>query len=167
MAGATLGAAGFEARVNAARTARTERYNKRLQWFGDQIQRGVKIGMRTRVRVAGQLVRDKVVINLSFPVKKAKSGRTGRVIVIPGSRSKPGEFPRADTTRLMKDIFYDVTEAGQQITAVVGTTLNYGLFLETRMNRSFLLRTLNEVLPQLHLVLLQGKGAGGQMTIFR
>ena len=143
----------------AALGRRTARWNTRVQWYGQKVMGNINVGMEKRLKVCAQLLRDKVVINLSIPVMKET--RKGKTVVT--ERSKPGEFPRADTTRLMKDIFWElrgpVVEGGQFTTAVVGTTLDYGLRLELHMNRSFLLRTLNEVSGQLGLIL--GSPGGG------
>lgn len=139
----------------AARQRRMVRFNTRLEWFGARVMNNVNIGMVARLKASAQLLRDKVVINISIPVVKVKSPRTGRIIVT--ERSKPGEFPRADTTRLMKDIFWEVDERAH--TGRVGTTLDYGLYLELYMNRSFLRRTLNEIAPQIGLII--GSAGGG------
>jgi len=141
----------------AALTARRQRFDIRLQWFGDRVAQNVQIGMRTRLRIAAQMLRDAVVINLSTPVHKRRGRRSRRIVVDPSSRSKPGEFPRADTTRLMKDIYFE-TEVDR---AIVGTTLDYGLVLEVRRNRSFLRRTLNELAPTINRILTTGAGGGG------
>ena len=127
----------------AARLARGARANTRIEWFGDRIASGVKTTMRARVLFAGQAVRDQIVINISRPVKKKSATQVS-------DRSKPGEFPKADTTRLMKDIFYKVI-AGTKVQ--VGTSLDYGLFLEVFMDRSYILRTFNEMKPQLERIL--------------
>lgn len=134
----------------AALTRRRERFNVRLQWFGDRVASGVRIGMQARLRIAAQMLRDKVVINLSTPVRKYKS--RGRTRVDRASRSKPGEFPRADTTRLMKDIYFETGEGR----AIVGTTLDYGLVLEVARNRSFLRRTMDEMAADLTRILTSG-----------
>lgn len=142
---------------------RQERFRVRLEWLGQQVEAGLNLTMRARVRLAAQLLRDKVVINLSTPVRKYRSPRTGRTVVDPTSRSRPGEFPRADTTRLMKDVYYEVAASGMR--AIVGTTLDYGLLLETVMNRSFLRRTLNEMEGPIRTILTSGRG-GGSATQF-
>lgn len=146
---------------------RKARFDARVQWFGDRVAAGVRIGMRARLRIAAQMLRDKVVINLSTPVRKYKSrGRQGRnasgqftrrssrTRVDPASRSKPGEFPRADTTRLMKDIYFETEENR----AIVGTTLDYGLVLEVARNRSFLRRTMDEMTADLTRILTTNNG---------
>lgn len=139
---------------------RQQRFNVRLVWLGEQFERGFDMTMRARVRLAAQLLRDKVAINLSVPVRKYRSPRTGRTVVDPTSRSRSGEFPRADTTRLMKDIYYEMQNTAGGHRAIVGTTLDYGLLLETVMNRSFLVRTLNEMQPYIRGILTRGRGGG-------
>jgi len=146
-------------RQAAAQAGRQARFNTRLQWFGDQVARGIRMTVRQRLTVAAQMLRDKVVINISNPVTKTRGGRGGggrstKTRVEPASRSRSGDFPKADTTRLMKDIFYEVNEDGLE--AIVGTTLDYGLILETRMGRSFLVRTLNELGPQIARIITGG-----------
>lgn len=156
----------------AALARRKIRFDTRLEFLGNAVERGLTMGLAARVRICAQLVRDKTVINLSTPVRKIRGGRTrnretgrfqtGRTRVDPASRSRPGEFPRADTTRLMKDVYYEVT-ATDGLTARVGTTLDYGLLLETVMNRSFLRRTLDELRPQITRILTgpsSGPGTG-------
>lgn len=147
----------------AKRAARQKRFDTRLEWFADRLTKGIKVEMSARLQFAAQILRDQVVINLSVPVVKVKSGKgkSKKTVVVRGSRSKPGEFPRADTTRLMKDIFYKEIEPGR--TWAIGTTLDYGLRLETRMQRSFLVRTLNEMRPKLIKLLV----APGEGQIFR
>ena len=144
----------------AGMARRRERFNTRIEWLGEQVRNGFTMTMRARVRLCGQIVRDKTVINLSVPVRKYRSsgGRGGRTRVDPASRSRPGEFPRADTTRLMKDIYYETSTDG--MTAIVGTTLDYGLLLETVMNRSFLRRTLTEMEGTVRTILTSGRGGG-------
>lgn len=134
---------------------RKERVRTRIEWFGEKVKNGIKVGMTARLRIAGQLLRDMVVVNISRPVRKYRSKRTGRIVVDRFSRSRPGEYPKADTTRLMKDIYYEMR--GKE-NVRVGTTLDYGLILETRMKRSFLRRTLNENRSALGMILVRGTG---------
>jgi len=127
----------------------------RMQTYIDQVLTAKHRTVSQRVNIAGNFLRDRVVANLSRPVYKYRSSRTGRTAVAAESRSKPGEFPRADTTRLMKDIFH--THDSATATSRIGTTLLYGLVLETQLDRSFLRRTLNEIRAQLVLI-VQGGG---------
>ena len=106
-----------------------------------------------RVRMATNYLRDKVVQNISRPVTKTKitgrrSGKTGKFlpsITRVTDRSKPGEFPKADTTLLMKTIIAETKMTADGVfDGFVGTPLDYGVILELRLDRSFLVRTLNE-----------------------
>jgi hypothetical protein len=115
----------------------------RWRWFTKEVSDRLSMTMRDRVRVATEYLKSKVVTNISRPVTKRKGPRSKRIVV--SDRSRPGEFPKADTARLMRDIFGDVRETSPGVwDGFVGTTLDYGLILETRLERSFLVRTLNE-----------------------
>lgn len=142
--------------VEAARARRVEAAAKRetrFQWFLNEVSDKVATSLRNRVRLATEHVRNQVVINISRPVTKTvrvysvRNPETGRVKrqqrTIVSNRSKPGEFPKADTTQLMKTIFGDVREDGTgRIDGFVGSPLDYALFLELKMDRRFLTRTL-------------------------
>lgn len=109
--------------------------NVRIQWFIKQVEQAINLPIQKRVKIATELIRDQVVKNISIPVKR-----------LPGSvvRSKPGEYPRADTTLLMKTIFGETNSPRRGVyMGFVGTPIDYGLKLEIKMNRSFLLRTFN------------------------
>lgn len=153
--------AGPSEKYEIRRAARMQRHTIRVEWFAKRVEAGTVKTMGARLKMAGQLLRDRIVINLSRPVRKIRSG--GRTRVDPTSRSKPGEFPRADTTRLMKDIFWKETEVDKEV--AVGTTLDYGLFLETRMGRSFLVRTTKEMEPDLKRIL--GKPLAEDTILFQ
>ncbi len=127
----------------ARRIGGPARSDVRLEWFDKEVMSKVRMGMQKRVTVAVQYLQTRVVKNISKPVRKIAI--SGRVVVT--TRSKKGEFPRADTTLLMKTIFTDVKSRGRYIVdGYVGTPLEYGLILETskRLDRSFLMRTLRE-----------------------
>lgn len=117
------------------------RHDYSIQWHGSVVNNQVNSEMNARVKLAALMLRDATVKNISRPVRKVKGPKSNRIQVDPMSRSKPGEFPKADTTRLIKDIFWRSTAPME---AIVGTTLDYGLLLEVRMDRSFLRRTFNE-----------------------
>ena len=137
----------------------------RVQLAVNKVLQNTTIKAAARVRLAGQLLLDAVRVNLSRPVRKIKRTYTKvdpttgtktkhtRIVVDRKSRSKPGEFPRADTTRLMKDVFHSHDPSVP--VSRIGTTLDYGLFLEVKLNRSFLRRTLNEMRAEL-LLIIQG-----------
>ena len=148
----------FAAKRAAQKARRQGSSDASIKWFGEQVQRDVRIGMTARVAWAAQTLRDRVVININDPVRRYTGPRSGRVQVDPTSRSKPGEFPKADTTRLRTDIFWQREVRSGSPSAIVGTTLDYGLRLELHMNRSFLRRTMNDFLPRIKQILTVGHG---------
>lgn len=126
-------------------------FSARTEWYGMDLSARVDLDVTKKLHLAAMMLRDRVVVNLSTPVRKYQNAR-GRIVVDPTSRSRIGQFPRADTTRLMKDIFFHVDEGRQR--AIVGTTLDYGLELEIG-GRSFLRRTLDEMRPALQRMFRQ------------
>lgn len=138
--------------ARARRSASAADRSRETQWFIDEVSNYVALHMRKRVRLATELVKSRVIKNISRPVTKTvvtrrtATGQT-RSYTRVTNRSKPGEFPKADTTLLMKTIFSDYQQAADGVyDGMVGTPLSYGLILETsqRLDRSFLRRTLNE-----------------------
>lgn len=137
------------AAVEAARQRRAATAAKqevRIEWFIKEVSDKIALSAKQRTKIATELTKARVVKNISKPVGR-KQGRnskgqfTKKNIAI---RSKPGEFPRADTTLLMKTIFAEVKEIRPGVwDGFVGTPLDYGLILELT-DRSFLLRTLME-----------------------
>lgn len=124
----------------------------RIEWYIKEVSDKIEMTMEQRVKLATHFVKDKVVRNISRPVTKVKtSGGKTRAT----DRSKPGEFPKADTTMLMKTIFEDYRNERNGPTGYIGTPLDYGAILETsvRLNRSFLLRTLREEGPTITRIL--------------
>ncbi len=140
-------AAVLTARAKKAGRAGTEK--ARIQWFIKEVLNKHRITMRGRMFLAVSLLRDKTSKNISRPVTKGKAGRVT-------NRSKPGEFPKAETTQLLLSIFSDVrTSRSQVIEGFVGTPLDYGVILETskRLDRPFLVRTLNEEMSTIRKIL--------------
>jgi len=140
---------GVSPNVLAARTRREESLalrNFRIEWFIDEIGNKIKLTAKQRVTLATEFLRNKIIENISKPVKKErrKSKKAGKVRTVVTERSKPGEFPRADTTRLRKSIFGVVKETPSGVFGYIGTPLDYGLILELKLDRSFLRRTFNE-----------------------
>ena len=137
--------AGRKRRVSSA-----DRRDVRIEWFIKNVSSKVNLTMKVRVKLATEFVKDKVVRNISQPVTKGSAGRGagGRFTKAKvAGRSKPGEFPRADTTQLMKTIFGEVkTIRPGMYDGFVGTPLDYGLILETnaRLDRGFLKKTFEE-----------------------
>lgn len=136
--------------ARARRVTTAERRAVRTVWFIENVVKVAKLRTDQKVRLVTELLKNLVVSNISVPVKKEvreyideKGRKAYRVSVT--ERSKPGEFPRADTTRLLKDIFSDYRWLSPVIfEGYVGTTLDYGLELETKKDRSFFVRTLLE-----------------------
>ena len=158
------------ASVLAARARRETRWNQQeveIQWFIDRVSKEIAIAMDKRVRLATEWVKHRVVRNISTPVGKARKvykdtfadSVTGKISTkrrtktVTTERSKPGEFPRADTTQLMKTIFSAYRKEGGDLIGFVGTPLDYGLILEIRMKRSFLVRTLQEESDKVRAIL--------------
>lgn len=134
---------GFSPAVTAARARRAARSGQssvEFESFVDDVSKRIDLTIRQRVTIAVNYLQDKIVKNISVPVTKAVIGKRVRVT----ERSKPGEFPRADTTQLMKTVFWGVVEEPGTTMGYVGTPLWYGLELEMRMDRRFLTRTLDE-----------------------
>jgi len=138
------------ARVLAARGRRagaSAAGEARIEWFIENVSNKVAMTFRQRMNMATQYLKDKVVRNISTPVVKGTGPRGGRVVT---GRSVTGEFPHADTKQLMKGIFQDVREISPGvIEGYVGTPHDYGLILETKMGRLFLVETLNRELSVL------------------
>jgi len=115
----------------------------RIESFVKKVEAKVSLTLKQRMQLATEHLWSTTVRNISKAVGKSSGPRSGRVVVT--ERSRPGEFPRADTTQLMKTLFREVRSLNKGVVeGVVGTPTNYGLILETSMNRSFLVRSLNE-----------------------
>jgi hypothetical protein len=117
--------------------------------------------MKSRVKLATTMLRKQTIKNLSVAVKKETGPISGEIVVT--ERSKPGEFPRAEKSTLLRSIFSDVGQTQTGAEGYVGTPLDYGLILETRRNRSFLVRTLQEESPTIRRILtapMKSKGKG-------
>lgn len=139
------------------REARAVNVKVRVDSYIKNVLNKIEMTLEQRLTLATEYVKSQVVKNISRPVTKTPLTR----MVVSGpvkgfqptksytrvtDRSKPGEFPKADTTQLMKTIFMDVPVSDKQgrIWGYIGTPLDYGLYLELNMDRSFLKRTLEE-----------------------
>ncbi len=142
------------AAVEAARARRAGRAGAgavETEWFVKEVSDKVSLTMKQRVGIATELLKSKVVRNISTAVVKGTGPRGGRVVT---GRSKPGEYPHAETTQLLKTVFSDVRETSRGVwDGFVGTPLDYGVILETMMHRSFLVRTLNEERSKIQRIL--------------
>jgi len=136
------------------RAARNAERNVEIKWFIDEVSQKIQLSVFQRVRMATSFVKDQVVRNISRPVTKMTSPRTGRIVVT--NRSKKGEYPKADTTLLRKTIFEEVRKVSESISdGYIGTPLKYGLILETskRLDRSFLARTVKENMANIRRII--------------
>lgn len=149
---ASLGAALLAAR--GRRIAVAGKADIRIEWFLKETVGKVNLTMRQRVRLATKLVKVKVVKNISRPVTITSGPRGGRVVT---NRSKKGEFPKVETSQLMKTIFDQTAFVRNGWEGYIGTPLDYGAILEIsdRLDRSFLVRTLNEQGPIILRILTQ------------
>jgi hypothetical protein len=132
----------MSAAVQAAKARRGKREDVQSQkdeWFIQKVVENTNLALADRVAIATNWLRDKVVKNISKPVTKEVIGGITRVT----ERSLPGEFPRADTTNLLKTIIAEVKTEGGVTEGYVGTPVDYGVILELKMDRSFLVRTWN------------------------
>jgi len=145
-------AKGPSAAVLAARGRRKEWVQPvKWEWFLRDVVDKVSMTMRARMMLATNRLHDKVVQNINRPVTKSKGPRGGRVVT---NRSKPGEFPKVETAQLKRTIFHTVRPGGKGIyDGYIGTPQDYGVILELRMERSFLVRTLNEELLTVRRIL--------------
>jgi len=143
---------GAKAAIAAGRTRRgSAGKNVKIDWFINEVSGKVAMTMQQRVKLATDMVRNKVVRNIGIAVTKTTGPRGGRVVT---GRSKPGEFPKSDTVHLKKTIFGHMRTFRGGAEGFIGTPLDYGLILETRMNRSFLKRTMEEERPRVMKILL-------------
>lgn len=153
------------AAVLAARARRGKSAEERganIEWFVNEVSDKVAMTLKQRVTIATSHLKTKIVRNISRPVTKTaiRGGRDSKGKFLKGrtritDRSKPGEFPKADTTQLMKTIFEEVREEKSGPVGYVGTPLDYGLILEVsnRLNRSYFVRTLNEEMGTIKRIL--------------
>jgi hypothetical protein len=132
----------------ARRAATSADASARDEWFIREVVANVNLTMSQRMLITTNYFRDRIVRNISIPVVK-EQGRRGTIVT---QRSKPGEFPRADTTLLMKTINQGVDKLSDNIIdGWVGTPLDYGVRLELsqKLNRSYFRRTFHEELRKM------------------
>jgi hypothetical protein len=112
--------------------------------FADRVAGKILKTTRERVQEAASFLKDTIIDNISTSVDYGVNTK-GNLIVT--RRSKPGEYPRAEVTRLMQSIFFRTKEVSPGVfEGTVGTTSDYGAILEfsEKLDRSFLRRTMNE-----------------------
>lgn len=72
------------AAVSAAKARRSQSAGAdavRTEWFIQQVVDSVNLTMEQRLKISMSYLRDKTVKNISIPVVKAKSAKTGRIVV--------------------------------------------------------------------------------------
>jgi len=153
-----------------ARIANATRVVLQEDWYINPVLSLFFKTFRNRMERATNYLQAKVVKNISRPVTKEYFVRDG--VTDPGfdqnqhktarktsvafisNRSKKGEFPKEDTSRLVKSIkAYYVNDSSGKIMGAVGSEVDYAIKLETTMQRSFLIRTLYEEMGTLRRIL--------------
>lgn len=128
--------------VIEARARRAEaniRRSTRTEWFIDKVLGSVNLEAKQRVEIATEYVKSKILLNISRPVTKGNGVVTNRSI--------SGEYPKADTTQLMKTLFSGTIEPKKGVVeGYIATPLEYGVILELSesLNRRWMSRTLDE-----------------------
>ena len=113
-----------------------------IEWYIKEVSNKITMTLEQRMRIAVEYLRSKTVKNISIPVVMGVGPLGGKVVI---ERSKPGEYPRAETTMLMKTLFGEVVKnVNGSISGYVGTPMHYAIPLELELDRSFLLRTFVE-----------------------
>ena len=145
--------------ARARREANQQAKDVRLEWYIKQVTTTIRLTLKQRVKLATHLVKTKVVTNISRPVTKTRVRGGGRSRTVVSNRSRPGEFPKVDTTQLMKSIFEDYKNPSPGVfDGYIGTPLDYGVILELYRDRSFLKRTLREQSSRVVAILVGPNG---------
>ena len=124
-----------------------------IQWFIRETSDTIFLTLRQRMLIVTELLHSRVVQNISRRVTITTGPRGGRVV---SNRSKPGEYPKAETTQLMRTIMSQVVVPRKDVVVgMVGTPLDYGAILERwpKLDRRYLVRTLNENLQPIMRIL--------------
>ena len=139
--------AALSSRAKRAQTSTFKAHTK-IIWYIDQVSDKIAMTMHQRLRLATKYLKSKVAQNISVPVGRGPN----RSIV---RRSKAGEFPRMETTRLMKTLFTVTEKVNKNLSiGYVCTPIEYGVMLELGMGRPFLARTLYAEIPTIRRILL-------------
>ena len=133
-------------------------------WNSKIAERQVLIGLVKRMKLLGNHLENAHVIKLSTPVVKKRKKRrrsTSRgskgstyTYADPSSRSKPGQYPKSETTNLRKSIFSEVEVEPLGVQLKIGTSVKYGERLETKMDRKGLRSTMIGEAPAIRSLLL-------------
>ena len=134
-----------------------------IKWNQTKVLAEVKHGLANRLSLIGEHVSNSYKANLSTPVSKVRKKRRGRTSrgekgstythAVSSSRSKPGEYPRAETGLLMKNIFWNLTNGVGSMHVIIGTPSKYGAALELEGGRKGLRATLLKEAPMIKNIL--------------
>src|SRR4051794_13052064 len=98
-----------------------------MEWHGDAFITELKAHLRKQVQKACIHLKNKLKENIG--TGQAYKRYKGKAIYYKGlDPSEPGEFPHKITGHLQRSIAYELDN--QEIAGYVGTTVDYGFFLE-------------------------------------
>lgn len=142
----------------------------RIVWLDTKVMAELNAGVSRRLKAVVQFLANQVKLNISEPVVKKRVARkrttvagaagTTYTVVVDETRSKPGEYPKAVTSTLLRDVFWAMES---KLVGMVATSKKYGLILETLLNRSFLRRTVDENREQVNRVFLKRQPGDGPL----
>jgi len=116
-----------------------KRFDVTIQWNGDRVEGVIYKDMSEKMGKAVKMIRFRTVKNITKRVVLYRSPGS------PVSRSKPGMYPYFDTGKLAHSILGLVKEYKHgSWEGYVYTNVDYSLYLERDLDRSFLVRTFNE-----------------------
>lgn len=120
-----------------------------LDWYGNQASDHVRKRAVQFLEMAAIVVERQAKRLLNVEGSGRVRGRkTGPIV-----RSKPGEPPRKQTGLLHNSITHEMDD--RALAARVGTNVFYGRILETKLNRVFLQRALDEMKGRVNEILVR------------
>jgi hypothetical protein len=117
--------------------------------YADAVNQGIDASIKAAMAKACHAARNQIVKNLS-------GKRSGIVYLVPGTESHytasaAGEYPAVATGLLKQTILTGYSVEGEDVVGIVGTTLDYGLYLEKKSpwhgGREWLRPSLTEATP--------------------
>lgn len=146
-----------------------------LKWNTTLLNAQIQKGLTHRFSLIGEHVTNAHKTNLSRPVTKLKKKRKRKTsrgakgssytAADPNSRSKAGEYPKAETGLLMKNIFWDLKATPIGLQLKIGTPSKYGAALETDAGRKGLRATMIQEVPMIKNI-LKVRGAENSAFVF-
>ena len=120
-------------------------------WRGDAFLAHVKDHIEKRLKTAAEVVKSEVVRSMNVsgrsaqaaakhgtgPIRSRERMRVGKKKSVYIFRSRPGEVPHVQTAQLKRSIFWEYQPSGPGgvPSAIIGTPLKYGLYLERGTRR--------------------------------